>query len=871
MEFENNNPEQFKSINEECEYYKKHSQIIEKQLISLQKDLSKLVEEKKELLLVIEKQKTQLKELEKKLSSSGENNSNTINSINNNSDLNTLESESDLNKKIELTENNDDVNFCSDYNTLTSNNGTEEINEHPELYEGFHKDLYEKEEIDTIKERLTITQLNLNNSNPINEETDNKDVNNKKDEIEDKIAIQDQENDFNIIQEIINKDGNKNTKISEEEEQLKTIENYLSVNFINFSKDILEFRKIIFENEDKINRLCSILKRWYHFSKIFKKAIHTLEVASKNLNDNLIPNKETIFFDCPDLLSKIYLLQKILGDVSTYCSFLINSIDSNCNKEIEKNVKKYFGGFKKQRLNFSKKYSEFIDLQTKYLNTKKTKKDFNTLKENYYKKYVELLEYKYDYICMINQISMFSRLKLPEIVSLLNFSIVSFFTQFYDENKNIPNFVSDNLEKMLTKIKVKNQIVEKMVKQRKDMSNIFKYVDNSLITKEGFLNMKNSMGIFKRKYIKFEKGNIVNCKLSKYSEKDDNNKVNSHLNYIEKINPGETTVICSLLFCNVKQCDKNYNYPFCFEIINAKNQKTFIFQAETEYEAQEWIYTIQNAIGNQIILLNDINEIGSKTERHSIKERKSLSAENKKYVKDEKNNEIKTNNNKDIKNEKQNNESKIYIELLININKCVDCEEKKPTWLNTNWLTLNCIECSGIHRNLGVQISKIRSLQLDNISKEYIELLCAIKQDSINSVLEEELTNNIVKPNPITSREQKEKFIIEKYKEKRFIKNSKIENIELVIFEAIQNNELIKVYKLLKTNDVDINGLYKINDEEYGFAHHCAKLGKLTLIKLFYVLGTDVNKKDSKGLKPFDYAEKNKQKEVREYLETKEK
>ena len=115
------------------------------------------------------------------------------------------------------------------------------------------------------------------------------------------------------------------------------------------------------------------------------------------------------------------------------------------------------------------------------------------------------------------------------------------------------------------------------------------------------------------------------------------------------------------------------------EKILSKNyipQGYFIFQAETEYEAQEWIYTIQNAIGNQIILLNDNNEIGSKTERHSIKERKSLSAENKKYVKDEKNNEIKTNNNKDIKNEKQNNESKIYIELLININKCVDCEEK---------------------------------------------------------------------------------------------------------------------------------------------------------------------------------------------------
>ena len=871
MEFKNNYPKKFKSLNEECEYYKKNYYIIEKKLASLKKNFSKLIEEKKGLLLVVEKQKKYLKELEKKLSSSGEKNSKIINSINSNSNLNILESESDLTKNIELIENNDDDHLISDCNNLTNNNETEEINERPESYEEFHKDLYEKEEIDTLKERLTITQLNLNSLNPINEETDNKDVNNKKDEIEDKMVNQEQENDFNINQDIINKDEIENTKASDEEEQSKTIENFLSVNFINFNKDVLEFRKLIFENEDKINRLYSIIKHWYHYSKNFKKAIQALEEAAKTLNDNLIPNKETIFFDCPDLLSQIYLLQKILGDISAYCSFLINSIESNCNKEIEKNVKKYFGGIKKQRLNFSKKYSEFIDLQNKYLNTKKTKKDFNVLKENYYKNYIELLEYKYDYICMINQISMFTRLKLPELFSLLNFSIASFFTQFYDENKNIPKFESDNLEKILTKIKIKNQIVEKMVKQREDVPNRFKNVDNSLITKEGFLNMKDSWGNFKRKYIKFEKGNIVNCKLSKYSEKDDNNKVNSHLNYIEKINPGETTVICSLLFCNVKQCDKNYNYPFCFEIINAKNQKTFIFQAETEYEAQEWIYTIQNAIGNQIILVDDNNEIDSKTERHSIKERKSLSVENKKYIRDKNNNEIKTNNDIDIKKEKKKNESKVYIELLININKCVDCEEKKPTWLNTNWLTLNCIECSGIHRNLGIQISKIRSLQLDNISEEYIELLCTIKQDLINSVLEEELPNNIVKPNSTTSRELKEKFIIEKYKEKRFIKNSEIENVELVIFEAIQNNEIIKIYKLLKTNDIDINKLYKINEEEYGFVHHCAKLGKLTLIKLFYVLGADLNKKDSKGLKPIEYAEKNEQKEVKEYLETKEK
>uniref|UniRef100_A0A8C7X0X0 Arf-GAP with coiled-coil, ANK repeat and PH domain-containing protein n=1 Tax=Oryzias sinensis TaxID=183150 RepID=A0A8C7X0X0_9TELE len=45
---------------------------------------------------------------------------------------------------------------------------------------------------------------------------------------------------------------------------------------------------------------------------------------------------------------------------------------------------------------------------------------------------------------------------------------------------------------------------------------------------------------------------------------------------------------------------------------------------------------------------------------------------------------------------------------------CCDCGEAEPRWASVNLGVTMCIECSGIHRSLGVHLSKVRSLTLDS-------------------------------------------------------------------------------------------------------------------------------------------------------------
>lgn len=54
--------------------------------------------------------------------------------------------------------------------------------------------------------------------------------------------------------------------------------------------------------------------------------------------------------------------------------------------------------------------------------------------------------------------------------------------------------------------------------------------------------------------------------------------------------------------------------------------------------------------------------------------------------------------------------------------KCADCGAPEPDWASLNLGLLVCIECSGVHRNLGVHISKVKFSLVPNILIHFCEL-----------------------------------------------------------------------------------------------------------------------------------------------------
>uniref|UniRef100_A0A8C1G461 Arf-GAP with GTPase, ANK repeat and PH domain-containing protein 1-like n=1 Tax=Cyprinus carpio TaxID=7962 RepID=A0A8C1G461_CYPCA len=285
-------------------------------------------------------------------------------------------------------------------------------------------------------------------------------------------------------------------------------------------------------------------------------------------------------------------------------------------------------------------------------------------------------------------------------------------------------------------------------------------------------------------------------------------------------------------FGSLRNINKTEEESADFIIISSTGQ-SWHFEAQSQEDRDAWV----QAIESQILASLQSCESRNKARRNSQSEAVALQA---------------------IRNAKGND-------------LCVDCGAPNPTWASLNLGALICIECSGIHRNLGTHLSRVRSLDLDDWPSELTKVLTAIGNHMANSIWET-CTQGRQKLTPEATREQRESWIRAKYEQRAFVSplpaQCSEDTMSTWLLKAVIERDLPRLLLLLAHSTKEVINVLPEGaaQQQHSALHAACQQGDVVMTQLLVWYGSDVKSKDPQGRTALTLARQAGSKECAEIL-----
>jgi hypothetical protein len=271
--------------------------------------------------------------------------------------------------------------------------------------------------------------------------------------------------------------------------------------------------------------------------------------------------------------------------------------------------------------------------------------------------------------------------------------------------------------------------------------------------KVGYVLLKSKLGPWKRRYL------IL-----------DDNRLTAKKGPVET----KAKLVIPMLFSQCKSIDKPLSGKrklYMFEIFTPDTK--FLMATDNQQSTQDWVTSIQRACDNQMLQSLDLQEGAGG--HHGDKE--------------------------DLKPEVK---ELLEIMKLPGNNVCTDCDAADPEWAVINIGNFVCIDCSGVHRALGVQVSKVRSIYLDNWEPEAVAYMRTMGNKKVNEIWESKVPSYREKPQKNATREKRMFWIVSKYVKKEFFDWSRASeaNVNPENHQSISNTVLAA--KMLPSDMVEL-------------------------------------------------------------------